>query len=700
MSERAARRLLIVGWDAADWMLIDPLMERGAMPNLKTLVDGGVRAELRTLEPTLSPLLWTSIATGKTPDKHGILNFVEPNPAGEGIRTSTSTTRSTKALWNMLTQSGMRVHALGWYASHPAEPISGVCVSNMYDRVEPPPPGQPWPVAPGAVHGDEAIQRRIAAARIHPVSARDALVRALVPRPPTRGGDGKPDTRLDFLAREWARAKWMHAAALEVLAADAAAGRAWDAMLVFHDSIDFIGHKMMELRPPRMEHVEKRDLETYGEVMDRIYMRHDEWLGELLRAAGPETTVILLSDHGFYSDHRRPVIDKWRQEQGAALEARWHRPEGVIVLSGPGFQRGQVIAAPTLLDITPTALAALGLPVGADMDGRVIVEAFERAPAVEAIPSWDERPGEAGLHPPEMRQNPFEAQEALRQLVDLGYMPDLGDDAKAQLGLTERESKFNLATVFLTTRRPAQAIPLLRELAELRPDEPRYAGLLAQAMHATSDFAGAAAVLREHLARGQRSADAQILLAGALHAAGDAAGAAEMVAEIEREYGKHDVMALPIAQLLATQGRWADADRYFERAAAHDPRAPEIRVAMARSALAQGAHERAAERCLDATELQMALPEAHYLLGVSLAWLGDLDNARASLQHALKFQPGHVDAWKFLAALETRAGAAAAATAAATRAAELEATAGEAVRRAQPLPWGPERWSARHRSQS
>lgn len=77
MLNRPAKKLLIIGWDAADWIIIDRLFSQGKMPHLRRLVDNGVRADLSTLDPKLSPLLWSSIATGKTADKHGILNFVE-----------------------------------------------------------------------------------------------------------------------------------------------------------------------------------------------------------------------------------------------------------------------------------------------------------------------------------------------------------------------------------------------------------------------------------------------------------------------------------------------------------------------------------------------------------------------------------------------------------------------------------------------
>jgi hypothetical protein len=59
-----SQRLLPVGWDAADWQMIDPLLARGEMPHLAGLIANGVRGNLATIYPPLSPMLWTTIATG------------------------------------------------------------------------------------------------------------------------------------------------------------------------------------------------------------------------------------------------------------------------------------------------------------------------------------------------------------------------------------------------------------------------------------------------------------------------------------------------------------------------------------------------------------------------------------------------------------------------------------------------------------
>src|ERR1700709_2311201 len=106
MHTPSSPRLLVVGWDAADWKVIDPLLARGELPNVARLVREGVRGNLATLYPALSPMLWTSIATGKRPGKHGIHGFTEPTPDGLAVRPVSNLGRKTKAFWNILNQHG------------------------------------------------------------------------------------------------------------------------------------------------------------------------------------------------------------------------------------------------------------------------------------------------------------------------------------------------------------------------------------------------------------------------------------------------------------------------------------------------------------------------------------------------------------------------------------------------------------------
>src|SRR4051812_32992120 len=105
-----AGKVLVIGWAGADWNLARSLLDAGRMPNLKRLLDGGASGSLTSLQPMIPAVTWTSAATGKRPIKHGVHSATEVRPDGSGIRTATSTSRGAKALWNVLTQNGLRVH--------------------------------------------------------------------------------------------------------------------------------------------------------------------------------------------------------------------------------------------------------------------------------------------------------------------------------------------------------------------------------------------------------------------------------------------------------------------------------------------------------------------------------------------------------------------------------------------------------------
>lgn len=685
MPARTAQRLLIVGWDAADWILINRLFAAGKMPVLRRLVEAGCRADLGTLEPKLSPLLWSSIATGKTADKHGILNFVEPKPEGGGLRVSTSTSRKTKALWNILSQNGLEARVVGWYASHPAEPIRGSVVTNLLQEGEPALEGAAWPLVPGTVH-PPALAEAVAAARQRARAFPRELLRELLPRVDEVGAG---DARVQSLVKLMAYAVSIEGAALASLRA----GGAWDAAMVFFDAIDTVGHHFMQFVAPRMPHVSEREQRLFGGVMDRVYEWHDASLGRLLEAAGEGTTVILLSDHGFHSDHLRPNLSELPPERRMELESSWHRPQGVLVLSGPGVRPGAELASPTILDLAPTALALLGVAAGEDFDGRVLAEALHAAPP-DRIPSWDAVEGDAGLHPSDLRMDPFEAADALQQLVDLGYMAALPEDVQAQVDLVRRESMFNLGVALMSRRRPHEAVAQFERLVAAKPGEQRYALCLANSMLAAGRFRDAVVVADGFLLQEPGSIEMQLLRASALSLAGDEPGSRSQLDAVARAIGKRPEMALSLASVYSACGRHAEARVQFENACKRNPRDPVAHLGLARSQLALGGFEEAAGHALDALEITQALPEAHLLLGAALAWYGDLENARKSLEFAVKFEAGQLDAHRWMALVGAKLGDEAQAKSSRDTVTRLMATVTERPREA---PFGPSAFAARNR---
>jgi hypothetical protein len=125
----------------------------------------------------------------------------------------------------------------------------------------------------------------------------------------------------------------------------------------------------------------------------------------LIEKAGPDTTILLCSDHGFHPDHLRPA-GLPDEPAGPAAE---HRHHSIIARDTP-------ICGSSLLDICPTVLALYGLPAGLDMDGKPLIQAFDRPVEVYYIDSWDSVEGESGMLPEAARRDPGAEQEALNQL--------------------------------------------------------------------------------------------------------------------------------------------------------------------------------------------------------------------------------------------------------------------------------------------
>ena len=355
MPEAPAKKVLLIGWDAADWVILQPLIDQGLMPALAGLLKRGVSGKISTLRPILSPMLWNSIATGKRPDQHGIYGFVEPRPDGSGIRPVTSTSRNCKAIWNILSQNGLRSNIVNWFASFPAEQIHGVIVTDRYCTQATVPVANRH-VGPAMVHPSD-LAPALAELVVDPAGLDAETILPFIPE--GARVDQKKDDRVRKLARLIAKMTTIHAAACKIMIE-----QPWDFMTVYYDAIDHFGHTFMPYHPPAMEGIDPEDAEIYGRCVTGCYQFHDMMLGAMLQYAGDDTTVILVSDHGFHSAGFRPGTD------GYENPVSWHRPFGVVVAAGPGICENDKITGANLLDVTPTVLSLFGLPVGADMDGR------------------------------------------------------------------------------------------------------------------------------------------------------------------------------------------------------------------------------------------------------------------------------------------------------------------------------------------
>ena len=710
-----AKKVLLIGWDAADWKIINPLLDQGLMPTLDDFINHGVIGNLATLRPILSPMLWNSIATGKRPDKHGILGFMEPDPQTGGVRPVTSTSRKVKAIWNILTQRGYKTHVLGWFAGHPAEPINGISVSDLFPYAVAP-LDKPWPLPPGAVY-PEKLRDEFAKLRMHPAEVGEAAILPWIPR--AAEIDQEKDKGLQSFAKILSENCSIHNAATWILQ-----NEPWDFLAVYYNGIDHFCHGFMHFHPPRMEGIDEARFEIYKDVVNGAYRFHDMMLQTLLDLAGPETTVIIVSDHGFHSDHLRP--------RGIPMEpagpAVQHRPFGIVCMKGEHIKQDERIYGATLLDVTPTILTLFGLPVGEDMDGRVLVQAFEETPKIARIPSWENEAGECGMHPADLRMDPAAAQAVLQQFVALGYIQPLSEDQEKAVATAVREQQYNLSRSYMDSRRYTEALPIFEELMQKWPDEARFMQHLAQCYLAMGRRADAKDLLQKLMVLkpkvppapqkdGKQPAEHGIV-AGEVEAAVPAAVEAEIPRHVGENTGLRDDAAVigdrttpdagnpeaeetgepkprpwadllmgiiqfeegdmdaALACLLKAEGadprlpdlhlrigetylrqkRTDDADRAFQRALEIDGDSPEAHLGLAVVRLRQRRNEEAAEQALLAVGLQHFLPLGHFYLGVALARLGHRERSALAFETSLSMLPGLIAAHRWLAALYTHPG--------------------------------------------
>src|SRR5438045_6925867 len=127
-------RSVIFGVDVLTFRIINPLIERGELPNFKKLRDEGCEAILESKYPPLTPPAWTSLSTGLKPARHGVYDYwIYADEAKKGVTRSVhvqTQRRAEKAIWNILSEYGKQVLVINVPATYPPETINGIMVSG------------------------------------------------------------------------------------------------------------------------------------------------------------------------------------------------------------------------------------------------------------------------------------------------------------------------------------------------------------------------------------------------------------------------------------------------------------------------------------------------------------------------------------------------------------------------------------------
>ncbi|MCW3086443.1 MAG: hypothetical protein JWP12_3809 [Bacteroidetes bacterium] len=636
MSKRLAKKVLVIGWDAADWKIINPLLDAGLMPALESLINKGVMGDIATLDPVLSPILWTSIATGKTGDKHGILNFVEPVPDKMELRPVTSTSRKCKALWNILSQNDLKSNIIGWWPSNPAEPINGAMVSNFFQKITSD-TLEGWKMQPGTVYPDR-LTETLAEYRVHPTELSAGHFFPFVPK--AHLVDQQNDKNLGVLGKNIAECASTHAAATWLME-----NEPWDLTAVYFDTIDHVSHGFMRFHPPQIPGISDEKYDLYKEVVNGIYRFHDMMLERYIQLAGEDATIIILSDHGFHSDHMRP---KWlpTEPMAPALE---HRKYGMLCMAGPHIVKDERIYGATLLDITPTILTLFGLPVGKDMDGKVLAQVFDQPVVPEYIDSWENVKGNSGNHPAGLQEDPLAAQEAMKQLIELGYIEAPSEDSAKTVEKAVNESQFNLARIYLFKEQAELAEPILEALYLQKPNAARYALKYAECLQKLRKFDVCVSVI-EHIKKLDKKELPHLdYLEGVLLVSQNKPRKALVLFRKAMETIAHmPDIHVKVGEAFIKLKEWGEARTAFEKALEIDPENSGAHMGLGIALLRKDQLEDAVDHLLTSVSLVFNNALAHYFLGEAFYRLAMYDRAVEAFRVAVTYQPGNRKAHTYL----------------------------------------------------
>jgi tetratricopeptide (TPR) repeat protein len=420
----------VIGLDGADWSLLDGYASDGTMPNLATLLAEGRSGVLQTEEPPLSPLLWTTMMTGVGPLEHRILDFTRHAPGTTQREPITSDERRAPAVWDMVGDRGGSVAIFGLWATHPAEPVRGLMVSDRlfsFQRREEPPPGVVFPRdreawARQAIANAEGAVTLAEMRRFLPwLSAEAFAAEAARPDPYAH-----PVSALRRIVVE----TQVH----DLLARDGSASAAPDLTVLYLQGSDSIGHVFAAYAPPRQAQVSAADFDLYQGVPRAHFQDLDRRLGGWRdEARRRQARLLVVSDHGFRWREHRP---RDLSSLGQATAAEWHAPEGVSLVWGPGITPVRERSRGGIRQVAATILALLGLPpsLGIEAPPLLGIAASPQA-ARDDRTAFAARPRATT---PAAAPDPA----ALEKLRALGYLSGEGAPA-APAGDTRTASSFN-----------------------------------------------------------------------------------------------------------------------------------------------------------------------------------------------------------------------------------------------------------------
>ena len=391
----AAGRVTVIAIDGGSLDLITSATAEGRLPNFGRILDAGAVRHLATLRPTSPDTVWAAVATGKLPQKNGVRSSAIYQLADGGGAVQllpdycfahglerfgflveqghTSATFRTRTLWSILSTEGFTVGVIGWPLTQPAPVVRGFVVGDTFHRLAQTPSGidDAAAIYPPDLHADA-------------LAALDA-------------NDGaSPILTASFVPLLDAR----HEAPARI---DRAYGRIADAMtqarppqvlLTRYQSLDPIGHYFLRYAlPSEFGDVTEDERRRLGAMLERHYELVDEAIGRAMASLGADDLLLVVSGYGMEPlGFGKRLLERVIGDPDVS-GTHETAPDGFLLAYGATVARGREPARASVVDVVPTLLYFLGLPLGRDMDGYARTDLFQRAFTDERpityIPTYD-----------------------------------------------------------------------------------------------------------------------------------------------------------------------------------------------------------------------------------------------------------------------------------------------------------------------
>ncbi|MEW6320102.1 MAG: alkaline phosphatase family protein [Acidobacteriota bacterium] len=396
---RAEARVWMLLVDGASLDRISPAVAAGQLPNFGRMLDGGASMHLATVRPTQAEPAWSAVATGRLPMANGVRSsalyrarggsppltllpdfcfaqaLVRFGFLGEDAHSPASL--DARPIWHILSDAGVPVGIIGWPLTHPAPEVRGYIVSDAFHRLT------------------EAELDLGAAGAVSPAGllpdVRAAAAESPAPDPRAIAGEDQSAPGLDPESRrepDKIAADRVHVQILDALEALAPA----DFTAVRLPGLDDVGHRFLRYADPTpFGDVTEEEIRQFGDVLPRYYAFVDAVVGSLLARLGPDDLLLVVSPFGM--EPLTPGKRLLEQLVGNPATSGTHEraPDGFLLAYGAAVAPGRLPRG-SLVDVTPTILYFLGLPVARDMDGAprtaLFTPAFTAAHPITFIPGY------------------------------------------------------------------------------------------------------------------------------------------------------------------------------------------------------------------------------------------------------------------------------------------------------------------------